>query len=229
MYNHAAAIDAELRELHAGAMSQLDRAAERFEAGQKRLYRSDGQPIYGEAEHQQRLDALLGEFDGMTGSVTEAAEQAITDGKAELARMDGSSPMDTLGESELSRANSLALFVREDCESLPSHELAGRVRSALAGTDRVTVILWDRYLGKRLDATRGSTGSDPTTAALFALRRELADRLADSKAKDKRHRADRKIESAKTLTGRVRMARSKVDGGDAAALAAMRERVRSFF
>jgi hypothetical protein len=44
-------------------------------------------------------------------------------------------------------------------------------------TSRVAIVLWDRYLGRRLDVNRGQMASDPATLELLTLRRELIRRL----------------------------------------------------
>ena len=77
-------IDTELREHFGSEVSRLERAAESFEAGKARLYRPDGQPVYGPEEHQQRIDALLAQFDAVGSAVAEEAEAAIATAEADL-------------------------------------------------------------------------------------------------------------------------------------------------
>ena len=148
----------------------------------------------------------------MTTSVTEAADKAIEDGKAELARLDGSSPMDALSEEELARAGARAPFVAEDAERLLPAELVRRVRAALVAGDRPLMFLWLRSASARLERERGRNGSSTDLQELSGLVRELQERFHDPKAAERRHKAERRIESGKTLRGRPRLARVQLDG-----------------
>jgi hypothetical protein len=218
-------IEAGLREHFGSQVDRIDRAAERFEAARAKLYRSDGQPIYGPEEHRQRLDALLGEFDAVGAAVTGAAEEAIAEAEGKLAILEGGDPLDGLKPDELDRANRLAAFIREDAEALPHGELAKRLRAVLAAGDRPKALLWARYLDKRLEAERGRPGtSSPDVVAVFEAARELRASVADPKAAEAREEAGRRKGAAQVLRWRVTAARSRLDGSEAAALEDMRRR-----
>ena len=219
-------IENNLREHFGSEATRLERAAERFEAAKAALFRSgDGQPMYAPEEHQQRLDGLLAEYDDVGAEIKATAEEAIAAGRQELAKLDSASPLDRLTADEQQAASVRALFVREDCETLPLGPLTARVRAVLASGDRVDAYLLGRYAGARLDADRQrSPGQSLERAALAAVLTELQGRLADPKAKEKRERAEQRISSAQVLGGKVRMKRLHLDGTVAADAEAMRRR-----
>ena len=221
-----ARIEASLQEHFGPQAGRLERAAEHFETAKAKLYRSgDGQPVYAPEEHQQRLDGLLADYDSVGADVKATAEEAIAAGRQELAKLDGASPLDRLTAEEQQAASTRALFVREDCETLPLSQLTARVRAVLASGDRVDSYLLGRYAGARLNADgQRSPGQSLERTALAEVLQELQGRLADPKAKEKREKAEQRISSAQVLGGKVRMKRLHLDGTVAADAEAMRRR-----
>ena len=205
-------IDRNLREHFGPKVDRLERAAERFRQQEAALLRPDGTPKYAPQEHQERVEALLREYDQVGAEVAEDADEAIAEARQEIARLDGRTALDSLTEAELSRANTLARFISEDCETLPPGELARRVRAAQAGADRGALFCWARYLERRLEASRGSVPSSPAAQELGALARELRERFEDPKAQDKRRALEQRISSAQVLRGRVHQTRLDLDG-----------------
>jgi len=212
-------IAAEMAE-HFGTESRLlDRAAATFQTGKQALLRPDGQPRYAEAEMQERRAALLAAFDREAEWVTTQAEEAIPAAQAELAKIEGFDPFDSLKPEQQQHVAARREIVKEDCELKPAGELVAKAKAALAAGDRPLLYLLDRYIGMRLDRDAGRR--DP---ALSAAHREIVDALADPKAVEKREKARRKLEIAKLLNGRVDMARRQLDGRHDAMLAGMRQR-----
>ena len=208
-----ARIDASLREHFGPKVDRIDRAAERFAQQQASLLRPDGTPKYAAAEHQERVGALLAEYDSVGADVTAEAEEAIRETEQEIARIDGADPIDSLKPDELARAASLAVFVDQDVDRLLPEQLAKRARAVLAGTDRAQAFVWFGALERRLAARRGTGGTpEPATLELFEVRRELAERFSDPKARDERRILEQRIDSAKVLRGRVSQRRREIDG-----------------
>ena len=220
-----ARIDASLREHFGPKVDRIDRAAERFTQQQASLLRPDGTPKYAPAEHEERIKGLLAEYDAVGADVAADADEAIAEVEQDLAKLDGADPIDTLKPDELARAASLAVFVDQDTDRLPPEQLAKRARAVLAGTDRAQAFVWFRALERWLAARRGTGGTpDPATLELFEVHRELEARFSDPKAADKRRTLEQRKSSAQVLRGRVTMTRRRLDGSDAAALEAMRQR-----
>ena len=225
-----ARIDASLREHFGPKVDRIDRAAETVEAGKAKRYRRDGSKVYSDQEHEQRLQGLLAQFDAVGADVTADAEEAIRETEQEIARIDGADPIDSLKPDELARAASLAVFVDQDVDRLLPEQLAKRARAVLAGTDRAQAFVWFRALERRLAARRGTGGTpDPATLELLEVRRELAERFSDPKARDKRRTLEQRIESAKVLAGRVRQRRREIDGSWERMLGQGRQQMRSMW
>ena len=225
-----ARIEHELREYFGPKVDRLDRAAERFKEQEAGLLRPDGTPKYAPAEHEERVKGLLAEYDSVGAAVTADAEAAIAEAEREIARIDGADPIDTLKPDELARAASLAVFVDQDVDRLLPEQLAKRARAVLAGTDRAQAFVWARAIERRLAARRGGGGTpDPATLELFEVRRELAARFEDPKAKDKRRTLEQRVESARVLRGRVAQRRREVDGTWQRMLEQGRQQMRAMF
>ena len=100
----------------------------------------------------------------------------------------------------------------------------------LAGNDRASQFVWSRALERRLAVRRGTGGTpDPVTLELFEVRRALAARFGDPKAKDKRRTLEQKVQSAKVLRGRVQPTRRQLDGTWSRMLEGARQQMRAMF
>jgi hypothetical protein len=128
------------------------------------------------------------------------------------------------------RANARALFVKEDCETLPLAELTARCRAALDGSDVVPRFLWYRYAGRRLEAENGeplagnlddrtatpARPSAPGMAALMAVVGELGKALSSPKAGPLRERAREVGSAAYALRSHAYAAKVRATGDDPA-------------
>lgn len=211
--------------------NDIDRAADRFRAEEGRLLRPDGTRRYSDEEHAERVAALLADFDTTARAAHDHAETTIAEAERTLHTLAHGDPLDRLTADELARANAKALFVREDCESLPLPELAERCRVALAGGDRAAQLLHGRYATRRARAMQeaaregGRRLPDSDLAALRDLDtvlREMDAALADPKAKARRERAEASVKEARALTFHTARVRGEVDGTTAKAMAEMR-------
>ncbi len=140
-----------------------------------------GQPIFS-AEEQARLEAEAeAEFRRTFTDAAAAAGAEIAEAEAELHTLDRreADPLGALLPDDLTRARSLATFVKEDCEILPVAALADRVEDAAKGTDRAASALLLRYGQRRVDGEQAKPGrgySDDLTrleAALTTVRARL--------------------------------------------------------
>jgi len=169
---------------------------------------------------QERQAALLAAFDREAEWVTTQAEEAIPAAQAELAKLAGSDPFDSLNPEEQARAAARRGVVEQDCEMQRPDELVTRARAALAANDKAVLYLLGRYIGMRLDREPGRVAPE-----LRAVHRQITERFADPKLGEKRHTAERRVAMAKLLGGRIDLARRQLDGRHDAMLADMRRRI----
>jgi hypothetical protein len=224
-------IEREMREHFPTETSRLDRAAESFEEGKARLFDQQGRQIYSDEQHQERMAALLDKLDTNLTTITEAATTAIEKAEADLEKLEGADPFDKLTADQKQAASTRAVFVKEDCETLPATELVKLARAALAGGDKVRIYLYGRYLSRRI-APVGADGmpnvrarAGSTDLELLAVVRELNAVFDDGDRTDKRREVERRISSAQVLQGRAQQARSSADGSQAAALQQFRQQM----
>lgn len=121
----------------------------RRESAESALYNSDGRQIYSDAEHAERLQQLKEERDQRAAELTEQADKLVEKRQAELAALEDADPIVSLSESELSKANGLRAFIREDAEESSLQDLARRAKAASLSGDGVTALLYSRYVSRR--------------------------------------------------------------------------------
>ena len=119
---------------------RIDRALQRFRAGEQDLYTENGQKLYSDEEHERRLEALLEDFDREKDSVVSEAERTIEKAERTLA-LEHRDLSDSLTTEELERANAKRSYVEDDVWSLSPETLLKRARAAQAASDRPTMSL----------------------------------------------------------------------------------------
>ncbi len=197
-----------LHDTYGSELGQIEATAERMAEKVRRqvaaLTRPDGTRVYGPAEHEERLAAIYeaagAEFDAAAARYAAQSEREVADLEKQLAVLAGADPFDTLSPDQKQAAATRQTFVKEDCETLPPHQLADRARAAIADGDRATAYLYHRYLaGRREDGLRDVAGE---LEALFAP----ADRFGQRRA------IEAKIRAAKALPLAASTARRTFDG-----------------
>jgi len=215
-------IERELRETFPSETLRLDCAGEAFEAGKAKLYDGQGRQVYGEELHAERMTDLLAQLDTVGAAVTSAAEASITAAETELARLEGADGWQALTAAEQQQAATRQPFIAEDSRDGRPDQLVTLARGALAANDSAALYLWARGIRRRVDATHDNGQRvDPELASVL---RDLEERVMGDPAavREKRQKIERKIESAKVLTGRVSDARRQADGRHERMLSAMR-------
>jgi pyruvate/2-oxoglutarate dehydrogenase complex dihydrolipoamide acyltransferase (E2) component len=212
-------LDRELQEHFGAEARRLERAVETFERARQQTYRPDGVTrLYGPEELAEREQRALAAYDETAAEITAAVDQAVAEAEQELAKLEGTGPIDRLTEAELARANARRAFVQEDAAGLPPEQLVPRVRAALAAGDTVDLVLWSRYLPARVQAMPAT----PARTDLVRLLADIGERLADPTIKERRGKAERRREVGKVLLGRVSMRRADLNGSAARAGRMMR-------
>jgi len=188
----------------------LGLAVQAFKSGHAKLLDANGQPVYAVEEQQRREAALRPPLESEIAEARTAANEELGEAKVGLETLEGYDPLDSLSESELTRAASLAPFVREDVAELAPDLLARRVSAVLASGDRPAIRLWTRYLGRRSDAAM-ATGQTDGLAALHAALGRL--RESDTTGKAQRSQLDARVAAAQKLDGQAQRAGWELQGG----------------
>jgi len=202
----------------ADATRDLNAAYVQFQTGRAALYRPDGAPLYADAEHKQRHDALLGTLKGDVDAVLTIAQEQQDAARQMLARADGYDPLDRLSGDDLARARTLSHFAREDADDLPLPAFAARLAAVAADRDAVRRALYLRYAGRRLacetDRARNQPRTQDDLEALSAVRQHL-DTLRGSthaEAQTLRTTAEAIKQAAQRLAVNARAALDEADG-----------------
>jgi hypothetical protein len=195
---------------------QIDRALEKFRAGERNLYNEEGQKLYSDEEHERRHDALLKEFDREKDSVVTEADRTIEKAERTLA-LEHRDLSDSLTTEELERANAKRSYVEDDVWSLSPDVLIKRAEAARAAEDRPGMFLFARTLGKRAEIEYEE--GDPAAAAqLEQLASELTQTVRGPEVErdlEQARKAKRDANSLKIYAGQQR---GEVDGSAAMAL-----------
>ncbi len=150
--------DAQLRDVraveHAIAQAETDRA--KLTPG--------GQRLYSDEEQQRREQAIEAALQETIERVTEQADATVREAAAVVERFEDADPLNALSSDELAAANARAVFVKEDCTTLPLAELTRRITHALAGDDRALLYLLGRYAGQRLQTEQTAGPIGPAVA-----------------------------------------------------------------
>ena len=160
--------------------SAVDAAGATLAAQKAALYR-DGRPIFAPEEQARRETELLTEYRETFAEAADVTQAEIAEVEAELHRLDRAEadPLAVLTADDLTKANALAPFVKEDGEGLPLAALADRAEDAMQGYDRPRMALHLRYGQRRLEAERAKEGGGygdevaRLDAALSSIRQRL--------------------------------------------------------
>ncbi len=177
-------------------------------AAQKAALHRDGRPLYAPDEQQRREAEALAAFRETFAVAADATRAELADAEAELHRLDRAEadPLAVLTADDLTKANALAPFVKEDAEGLPLAALADRVEDAMQGYDRPRLALHLRYGQRRLEAERAKEGGGygdevaRLDAALSSIRQRLFGNREKREALAVRIAAARRVQSHVAVT-----------------------------
>jgi len=191
----------------------MDRALERFRAGERDLYTEEGHKVYSDEEHERRHDALLAEFDREKDSAVAEADRAIERAERTLA-LEHHDLSDSLTTTELERANAKKSYVEDDVWNLPPEALAKRVRAAQTAGDKPTMFLYARTLQRRAE-TEYEAGTDQAArngATLERLASELTQAVRGAEAERDLEKARKAKRDANSLKIYAHQQRGEADG-----------------
>jgi hypothetical protein len=195
---------------------RIDRALEKFRAGERNLYNEEGHKLYSDEEHERRHEALLEEFDREKDSVVTEADRTIEKAERTLA-LEHRDLSDSLTTEELERANAKRSYVEDDVWSLAPDTLIKRAEAARVAEDRPTMFLYARTLGRRAEIEYEE--GDPSAAAqLERLSSELTQAVRGPEAVRDLERARKAKRDANSLKIYASQQRQEEDGSAAMAL-----------
>jgi hypothetical protein len=196
-------------------------AIRRFEQQKKGLYRSDGEKLFSDVEHEEMMGRFLGELRSAIERQIERAEedyQAYTEEECSYSYQD---PTATLSADERSRLTSSAVFVREDVDEMSLDQLENRLRALVVGDQKVAKVLHARYAARRLTqlddaAAGGQLGQDDMRAlgAIDKLVSQLEEQIADKGVRERRDKAAARAARAKAVAWHLKGMLSEADGTD---------------
>jgi hypothetical protein len=222
-----------------GRESRAERAVSEFEESKKRLFRRDGSKVYGEAEHAERMEALVSELHEDIGKEIEGAEQDAAEREQEALGLSYTDPTKGLTGTDRERLSASLPLVRDDCQTMPLPALVQRLRAVAAGSDKVPKVLHASYgisraeaEDSRLEELARDRGDVPPedARALRELREavsELESQIEDEDRARRREAAKEAASRSRQLAGKLRRRRSEVDGSDERAREEYREHMRS--
>jgi hypothetical protein len=204
--------------------NQIDSAAKAAELDKAKLYRKkDGSKLFSDEEHNERIAKINDEFTRTANEVADQLNELIEKQQAELLNLRHGDPTEILSGGELTVANNKAMFVREDCETLPLPELANRLRAIRSSGSPVTRWLYVRYGQMRMRKARGELGADSTPAEAAAVH-EL-EYVVFPTAHEALKSVEAEIKSAQDARHYITRRRLEIDGTDQRARELQRERV----
>jgi hypothetical protein len=164
-------------------MSDRKRRAEQaisaFEEERQRLYRRDGSPVFGEAEHQERMGALVSGLQEEIEAEIDGAREDVATYEHEALALSYADPTKGLATTDRERFSASLPLVREDCQAMPLVSLVARLKAVAAVSDKVPKVLHARYGELRASEEDARlrelarNGDTPATAENAGLLREL--------------------------------------------------------
>jgi hypothetical protein len=193
---------------------RIDKALERFRAGEAELHTDDGSRLFSDEEHDRRYQALLAEFDRAKDRVVTDADKAIEEAERTLV-LEHRDLADNLTNEELTRANAKKAYVEDDVRNVTLETLVKRVKAAQASGDRPTQFLYARTLQNRIETEYASDVTQENAWALReleALAADLTRTIRGPEAERELSKARETIDAAHGLKLHAVAARCEADG-----------------
>ena len=201
-------------------LSTFNHAVREFETNRAKLYRSDGSPVYGDKELQERLTALLERPRMALGMLEKEVTQTIEESERDQLTAD-LDPVLSLSDSELSRAAALRGFVEDAVGESDLPTLAKTLAAVLVHGGKAEQVLYLRAGNKRIEAfkddRRGSgdwtdtDGISDCVEQLGKLRASLTDAKQPAKLDASRQRVREAHEALMNAKAQMR----ELDGSSA--------------
>lgn len=185
---------AKLNELKARA----ERAQERYEQSEKRLFRPDGSKLYSDDVHKEEIDKLRTERNRELGEVEELVREERVAASTRVENARNADPTELLAEEELGRANAKRAFALDASESFDAEAFGKRLESVLAGGDKAAIFAYwmaGQRKQERLRESRRGTAGDvpgrPASTPLDGIVGEMREHLDGGRTRESIEAAER--------------------------------------
>jgi hypothetical protein len=181
---------------------RAEQIAAEFEGQRAALFRADGQPKFGDAEHAERMRALEQERAERLDAVLAELREAVDEAEKEISIIEDG-PLTGLlsSEEELERAARRRGFASDDVGSISEDALPRRLEAVLAGGDRPTIFAY--FVAARGRADSILAGAEGDGSASARLPNELSDALDRMRIKLLGPEKAARLARARELTGEV--------------------------
>ena len=192
----------------------VERAIEKHTADYGRLFAHDGKTtISGPDLHARECARILVPVTAAVESAVQVADKAAADVEA-LRLAPHADPTSALSAAELQDANARAVWVREDCESLPLGDLVERLKAVAAGGSKSSQWLHWRYAKQRWTRESAKSPQDPALSAFGETLRNLGIVGPKAGLSDEAQKRLDKAQSLKMFAGsQLRFAQTGVKPG----------------
>ena len=122
-----------------------------FERNEKALYRTDGEPVYAEAEMKERLDALKAGRQRVCQEAAERADKEAQDARAKVSALEHRDTTALLSTEEIAAAAARKPFIEDALAGIRDEALLERLRSVRESADRSGMYVHLQAAHKRTD------------------------------------------------------------------------------
>ncbi len=201
--------------------SVFDHALREFQTNKSKLFRSDGSPVYGDKELQERVNALLERPKIALGALEREVSETIAAAERDLQLAD-LDPVLQLSDAELHRAAALRGFVADAVGEADLPTLAKTLTAILAHGGKAERTVYLRAASAKLEAFRAEHRADGNWSDAEGIGdcseaiTRLRDSLADPKRSEKLDSARGRIQEAYTALQSAKVRMGQLDGSHAA-------------
>jgi len=149
-----------------------EKALDLFNTERSKLFTSTGKPVYGEERHTASLNALQSELSSAFSEADSALTSRIDALQKKASLIENQDMILMLKRDDLDYANAVRPFIKEAVEDAHVQELEKMLSHALESKDRIRLLLFARYLPKRL------LNKEMTSAGLAKLAFEATQAVA---------------------------------------------------
>ena len=183
------------------AKQTIERSVELFHRNLPTLYTFEGARINPPGKHETELARLSAGVESSVEKALGLADRTVA--QVEAARLaPHADPTGQLSPADLADANLRAVWVREDCETLPLGDLAERLRAVHASGSKSSTWLHDRYAKARWKVESDKTPQDAALSMFAETLRDLGVTGAKSGLSSEQQRLGEAAQSLRMFAAR---------------------------
>ena len=183
------------------AKQAVVRSVTQFNTNLATIYTHDGHRINPPGKHETELARLSAGVESSVEKALALADRTVAE--VEAARLaPHADPTGQLSPADLADANLRAVWVREDCETLPLGDLAERLRAVHASGSKSSTWLHDRYAKARWKVESDKTPQDAALSMFAETLRDLGVTGAKSGLSSEQQRLGEAAQSLRMFAAR---------------------------